>query len=163
MAHRWGGKDSANAKKRWFLTRRKLIIEWKHIGNDVSGTCERCSLTGDAIRDVLNDLGPYFRDKDVTPELRETVLPDAEIGVSNQVLLDGVPLEDYLAGAKVVATPCCSCACITGQDEAYCRAIEYAGRRYEAISPDLLKQVIIDVVEREKGTCNCGCACNGPS
>ncbi|HOS82874.1 MAG TPA: DUF2703 domain-containing protein [Methanolinea sp.] len=142
---------------------KTLVIEWKHIGNDVTGTCERCSLTGGAIRDVLKDLGPYFRQKGIIPEFRETVLPDAEIGVSNQVLLDGRPLEDFLAGAEVVSTPCCSCACITGQDEAYCRAIEYRGHRYEAITPDLLKQVIIGVVESKKGTCDCGCACNGRS
>lgn len=143
--------------------KRTLVIEWKHIGNDVTGTCERCSLTGDAIRDVLKELGPYFEEKDVTPEFRETVLPDAEIGVSNQVTLNDRPLEDYLAGAEVVSTPCCSCACITGQDEAYCRAIEYSGRRYEAITPDLLKQVIIDVVERGNETCQCSRACNDPA
>lgn len=139
--------------------KRTLSIEWKHIGNDVTGTCERCSLTGSAIRDVLADLGPYFAEKDVSPEFRETVLPDEEIGVSNQIVIDGRPLEDYLAEAEVVRTPCCSCACITGQDEAYCRAIEHGGRRYEAITPDLLKEVIIGVVESGRESCDCGCRC----
>jgi hypothetical protein len=97
--------------------KRTLSIEWKHIGNDVTGTCERCSLTGSAIRDVLADLGPYFAERGITPEFRETVLPDEEIGASNQIVIDGRPLEDYLAEAEVVRTPCCSCACITGQDE----------------------------------------------
>jgi len=107
--------------------RRDLVIEWKHIGNDVSGTCERCSLTGNAIRDVLKELEPYFQEKGIAIEFRETVLPDSEIEVSNQVLLDGRPLEDYLAGSEVVQTPCCSCACITGEDSAVCRAIEVRG------------------------------------
>lgn len=150
--------DSVRAKERMISMRRDLVIEWKHIGNDVSGTCERCSLTGDAIRDVLKELEPYFQEKGIAIEFRETVLPDSEIEVSNQVLLDGRPLEDYLAGSEVVQTPCCSCACITGEDSAVCRAIEYEGDLYEAITPELLRQVIVSVVE-SGGSCGCGCEC----
>jgi len=146
------------AKEGMKFMRRNLVIEWKHIGNDVTGTCERCSLTGGTIRDILEELEPYFHEKGVMAEFRETVLPDAEIEVSNQVLLDGRPLEDYLAGSEVVQTPCCSCACITGEDSAVCRAIEYEGNRYEAITPELLRQVIVSVVE-SGGFCGCGCEC----
>ncbi|MDD1711088.1 MAG: DUF2703 domain-containing protein [Methanoregulaceae archaeon] len=133
--------------------KRDLVIEWKHIGNNVTGTCERCSLTGGAILDVLEELQPYFRQKNVTARFRETVLPDAMIEESNQVIINGTPLEEYLSDAEVVQTPCCSCACITGQDEAECRAIDYEGDRYEAISPDLLKRVIIGIVESGDGPC----------
>ncbi len=133
--------------------KRYLIIEWKHIGTTVTGTCERCSLTGGAILDVLEDLQPYFRQKNITARFRETVLPDSQIDESNQVLINGVPLEEYLSNARVVQTPCCSCACITSKDEAECRAIDYEGIRYEAITPDLLKQVIIGVVESGDSPC----------
>ncbi len=139
--------------------KKTLIIEWKHIGKDVTSTCERCSLTGGAILNVLEDLQPYFRQKNIIARFRETVLPVSQIEESNQVLIDGIPLEEYLSGAQVVQTPCCSCACITGQDEAECRAIDYGGNRYEAITPDLLKQVIIAVVESWDETCGCGCDC----
>lgn len=133
--------------------KRMLVIEWKHIGNTVTGTCERCSLTGGAIQDVLEELTPYFKEKNVTTRFRETVLPDSQIEQSNQVLINGLPMENYLSGAKVVQTPCCSCACLTGQDEAECRAIDYGGYRYEAITPDLLKRVIISVVESAEEKC----------
>ena len=66
--------------------KRMLVIEWKHIGNTVTGTCERCSLTGGAIQNVLEDLTPYFKEKNVTARFRETVLPDSQIEQSNQVL-----------------------------------------------------------------------------
>jgi len=81
-----------------------LTIEWKHIGNDVTGTCERCSLTGGAILDVLEELQPYFREKNITARFRETVLPDSKIDESNQVLINGVPMEEYLS-APVPASP----------------------------------------------------------
>jgi len=152
------GTDSVRARKGMISMGRNLVIEWKHIGNDVTSTCERCSLTGGAISDVLEELEPYFQEKGIAIEFRETVLPDTEIEVSNQVLLNGRPLEDYLAGSEVVQIPCCSCACITGEDSAVCRAIEYEGSLYEAITPDLLKQVIVSVVE-SGGTCGCGCEC----
>lgn len=142
--------------------KKTLIIEWKHIGNTVTGTCERCSLTGGAILDVLEELQPYFRQKNVTARFRETVLPDARIEDSNQVIINGTPLEGYLSDARVVQTPCCSCACITGQDEAECRAIDVGDERYEAIPTELLKQVIIGVVESWEAPCSCGCDC-GPN
>ncbi len=139
--------------------KRDLVIEWKHVGNDVTSTCDRCSLTGGAILDVLEELHPYFRQKDVTARFRETVLPSSQLEMSNQVVINGIPLEDYLSNARVVQTPCCSCACITGQDEVECRAIAIGDDRYEAIPADLLKQVIIAIVEEgDEGCCSsCGC------
>lgn len=136
-----------------------LTIEWKHIGKDVTSTCERCSLTGGAILDVLEDLQPYFRQKNIIARFQEIVLPDSLIEESNRVIIDGTPLEEYLSGAEVVQTPCCSCACITGHDKAECRAIDYGGNRYEALTPDLLKRVIIGVVESWDGAFGCGCEC----
>jgi len=138
-----------------------LTIEWKHIGNDVTGTCDRCSLTGGAIQEVLEELWPYFRQKNVTVRFRETVLPDSRIEQSNQVVLNGIFLEEYLAGAQVVQTPCCSCACITGKDEAECRAIDIGDDRYEAIPATLLKRVIIGAVESGEEACCSGRGC-GP-
>jgi hypothetical protein len=139
-----------------------LTIEWKHIGNDVPGTCERCSLTGGAILDVLEELQPYFRQKNITVWVREMVLPDSQIEESNQILINGTPLEEYLSDARVVQTPCCSCACITGQDEAECRAIDVGEERHEAIPTELLKRVITNIVESFETPCRCGCDC-GPN
>jgi hypothetical protein len=127
--------------------KRGMVIEWRHIGNDVSGTCDRCSRTGDAIQEVLEELQPYFREKKVTVRFRERILPDSKIEQSNQVRLNGIPLEDYLAGSRVVQTPCCSCACITGQDGTECRAIGIGDKLYESLPAELLKQVIISIVE----------------
>jgi hypothetical protein len=137
--------------------KRDLFIEWKHIGN--TGTCDRCSLTGSAILDVLEELQPYFRQKNITARFRETILPDSRIEESNQVIINGTPLEEYLSDARVVQTPCCSCACLTGQDEAECRAIDVGDERYEAIPADLLKWVIIGIVDSWEAPCGCGCDC----
>jgi hypothetical protein len=142
--------------------KQEIAIDWNHIGNDVTGTCDRCRMTGDAIREVLAELGPFFRKNNITERFQETILPDSQIGKSNQILINGIPLEEYLAGSTVVQTPCCSCACITGQDEAECRAIEIGNDRYEAIPAGLLKQVIGGVVESMiSGDRTCCSGCNG--
>jgi hypothetical protein len=136
----------------------QMTIEWRHL--ELGGiTCDRCSLTGRAILDVLEELQPYFRQKNVTARFIEMVLPDSQIEQSNQVIINGTPLEEYLSGAQVVQTPCCSCACITGQDETECRAIDVGGDRYEAIPPELLKKIIIGVVESWEASCCSGCGC----
>jgi hypothetical protein len=134
------------------------MIEWRHL--ELGGiTCERCSLTGGSILDVLEELQPYFRQKNITARFRETILPDSQIKESNQVMINGILLEEYLSDARVVQTPCCSCACLTGQDEAECRAIDVGNERYEAIPADLLKWVIIGIVDSCEEPCGCGCDC----
>ncbi len=136
----------------------QIMIEWRHL--ELGGiTCDRCNLTGRAILDVLEELQPYFRQKNVTARFRETVLPDSQIEESNQVVINGIPLEEYLSNAEVVQTPCCSCACLTGQDEAECRAIDVGDERYEAIPADLLKRVIIGIVASCEAPFTCGCDC----
>ena len=92
-------------------------------------------------------------------KVRETVLPDSQIEQSNQIVINGTPLEEYLSGAQVVQTPCCSCACLTGKDEAECRAIDVGTDRYEAIPAELLKRVIIGIVESGEEACSSGCGC----
>ena len=140
---------------------KMLTIEWNHIGTDVTGTCDRCSRTGTALRDVLGELQPYFQENMVTVRYREIILPDSQLEESNQILINGTPLEEYLCGAQVVQTPCSSCACITGNDGAECRAIEVGDSRFEAIPADLLKWVILGVVESGGAYCS-GCGC-GPA
>jgi hypothetical protein len=140
----------------------EIEIEWRHIGNEITGTCDRCSSTGDALQEVLEELEPYLKEAGVKVRFRETTLPETRIEESNQVLINDIPLEEYLAGSTVVQTPCCSCACTTGRDEVKCRAIDVGDDRYEAIPVEVLRQVIIDVVDGmtcgDEG-CSCGCDC----
>lgn len=37
----------------------------------------------------------------------------------------------------------CSCACIFGQDDVECRAVEYEGERYESIPPELIARAAL--------------------
>lgn len=120
-----------------------LTIEWRHIGGDVDSTCERCGETGTALHRVVEELRPVCAERGIALRVLETELPDERVAESNTILFNDVPLEDLIAGMEVTATPCASCACITGQDGVECRAVEVDGDRYEAIPAEMIRQAAL--------------------
>lgn len=126
-----------------------LVVEWRHIGSDVEETCERCGETGRAVMGVVEEIRPFLEEEGITVRFVETVLPDEAIAESNSILFNGVLLEDLIEGMEVTSTPCCSCACITGQDDAECRAVKYNGERYEAIPPELIARAALKALGLE--------------
>ena len=120
-----------------------LVVEWRHIGRDIENTCERCGETGKVVMDVVEQIRPILEEEGITVRFVETVLENEAIAESNSILFNGVLLEDLIKGIEVTSTPCTSCACITGQDGAECRAVEYNGERYESIPPDLIARAAL--------------------
>jgi len=140
----------------------EIIIEWKHIGRDVENTCVRCGETGLAVMHTVEEIRPALGKEGITVRIIETVLPNEEIAESNSILFNGIPLEDLIEGMTVTTTPCISCTCITGQDEAECRGVEYEGTLYEAIPAGLIHRLIRKLADemnvREEPCCpGCGC------
>lgn len=68
----------------------------------------------------------------------ETLMGTSRIRESNQILFNGVPLEDLLPGAVAGENPCHSCCDLLGQ-ETSCRTIVREGRTYEAIPESLIR------------------------
>ncbi|MCX6690726.1 MAG: DUF2703 domain-containing protein [Methanoregula sp.] len=127
--------------------KKELIIEWQHIGEDVSDTCERCAATGTTLQQVLKDLKLYFAQKNIRVDFRETILPPDQLPDSNRILINGKAFEEYLANARIRQTPCCSCACIVGKESVECRAIETPEGLFEAIPSDLIRRIIVEISE----------------
>jgi len=125
------------------MAEQELVVEWRHIGRDIESTCERCGETGQAVMGVIEEIRPILEEEGITIRVVETVLENEAIGESNSILFNGVPLEDLIEGMEVTATPCASCACLTGQDDAACRAVEYDGERYESIPPELIARAAL--------------------
>jgi hypothetical protein len=129
--------------------KQELVVEWRHIGKNVENTCERCGETGMAVLEVVERIRPILEEEGIAVRIIETVLPNEAIAESNSILFNGVPLEDLIEGMEVTRTPCCSCACITGQDDVECRAVEYNGEHYEAIPPELIARAALKVLGLE--------------
>ncbi|KLK88692.1 hypothetical protein SZ63_06805 [Methanoculleus sediminis] len=126
-----------------------LIVEWRHIGRDIENTCERCSETGKTVRETVDRIRAALEDTGITVKFIENVLPHDAIADSNIILFNGVPLEDLIEGMEVTSTPCASCACITGQDDVECRAVDYSGERYESIPPELIARAVLKALGLE--------------
>lgn len=116
---------------------KRLEIEWKHFAVG-DATCERCGKTGDALREVIDDLRNEFAPAGVKINLTETLLDKTRIAESNEILMNGVPVEDLLA-AGVVSTDCPSCGTLAGENTC-CRAIEIGNECYEEIPAEMIKK-----------------------
>lgn len=114
----------------------KLCVEWRHYAKE-GATCSRCCGTGANLASVVAE----YALRGVTIELQETLLPFERIAESNLVLINGVPLEELLAGAATGESECVSCGCLAGQATS-CRTVEHDGAVYEELTPELLKRGI---------------------
>ncbi len=122
---------------------KTVTVEWKHLEQG-GKTCDRCAATGKGIVELVRELQAECRPKGVEIVLIETKLTAAEIGQSNLICINGVPLERVLPLASASESPCCSCGDLTGQAES-CRTIVWQGETHEAIPPTLIRQAICRV------------------
>jgi len=120
---------------------KQLHIEWRHYAKKDGATCERCSSTGTALAGLLSELARELNTEGVTVTFVETLLPEEAMAQSNLILLNGVPLENVLDGAKASENSCQSCSCLTGKDTS-CRTVEHDGVVYEDIPSDLIRKAV---------------------
>jgi len=122
-----------------------LVVEWRHVGESVDATCERCAATGRTLAAVVEEIRPMLSARRIRVRVTETVLPPERIAESNTILFNGVPIEDLLDEVRVEMTPCVSCSCITGTD-ASCRAIVCGEDTHEAVPADLIRRAALRAV-----------------
>lgn len=125
---------------------KELTIEWKHLVASGS-TCDRCAMTGETLRDVIKDLMPILEVNGIKATLVETALTGEDISESNLLLLNNIPLENIIPGAKVSENCCPSCSDLLGESTC-CRAIEYNHQTYEDIPEFLLREGILRAAEK---------------
>jgi hypothetical protein len=124
---------------------KKLTIEWKHLARD-GRTCDRCSDTGDSVREAVNHLNQHCSPKGVKIEFRETRLPASRIKESNAILLNGVPLEKVLKDTKAGQNRCGSCSDLL-ETETQCRTVSHGDETLEAIPAKLILQAACRVLD----------------
>ena len=124
---------------------KTVTVEWRHL--DIGGkTCDRCGETGQGIAELVQRLQEECRPKGVEILFTETKVTEAEIGQSNLVLINGVPLETLLPLTTAAESSCCSCGELTGKEES-CRTIVRHGQVYEAIPREFIREAICKVAQ----------------
>lgn len=124
---------------------RQVEIEWFHL-DEGKGTCERCAGTGAELKAVVKELQQECALKGVEIVLKETCVDRKNLIRSNQIYINGRPIEGILAGGIVSLTDCPSCAKLIG-GSACCRALTVNGVRYETIPGSLIRQAVCQVAE----------------
>ena len=125
-----------------------LVVEWRHL-NVRGQTCDRCRDTGTELRDAIEVLFAEFAGEGVRIEYRETRLAPFDIAASNGILVDGVPIERLLPGARVTQTCCDSCGELLGTATG-CRALELGDTLYETIPADLIRTALWTALAHRK-------------
>lgn len=132
--------------------KKELVIEWKHIGNEIEKTREEFEETGMTLAAVLAEIRMLLEMEGVAVRMVETVLPDEVAMEPERLLFNGVPVEELLEGVEVTATSC-SCAscesCESCGEGGECRTLRYNGEEYEAIPPELIGRAAVKALEKE--------------
>ena len=119
---------------------KTMHIEWRHF--DKAGeTCDRCAATGISVKEVVAELANELAEREVTLNFTETLLSEEQMGESNLILIDGIPLEAVLDDGKADENHCLSCSCLTGS-KTNCRTVQYEGIIYEEIPAGLIRIAI---------------------
>ncbi|MEN6342042.1 MAG: DUF2703 domain-containing protein, partial [Methanospirillum sp.] len=122
-----------------------LVVEWRHLA--VEGeTCERCGVTGTNVRAAVEAMRPVLAVQGIDLELREAELPPEEIAHSNEVLVDGMLVEDLVGGTAAVSD-CPSCGDLVGAP-CSCRTVTGGTEVHEEVPEAMIAAAIMTAVDR---------------
>ena len=129
-----------------------LVVEWRHLA--IGGeTCERCGTTGENVRAAVEAMGPVLAAQGITLDLREVELPPEEIAHSNEVLVDGTPIEELVGGTAAVSD-CPSCGDLVGAP-CSCRTVTVGDVDHEELPESLIAAAIMTAADRRSGASCC--------
>ena len=128
---------------------KNLTIEWRHYDKE-GATCDRCSTTGNTLGSVMDALRDELTSLGINIIFIETKLAEDRISESNLILLNGIPLEELLAGAQASENECESCSCLTGAATS-CRTVEYDGQIHEDIPAGLIRYAVYKAIGPRQG------------
>ena len=129
-------------------TLEKLVIEWKHL--DSSGeTCDRCYDTGENLNAEIKRLQRKLEPKGIQIEYIETKLDGAKVKESNEMLFNGVKIEDIIE-IEVGENFCASCTDLLGK-ETFCRTIIFEGEEFEDIPAKAIRQAAMKILKLDEG------------
>lgn len=106
-------------------------------------TCRRCADTGTNIKKAIEALRTELNSVGVNIEFREIKLPPDRISESNEILLNGDPLESFIADAKTGENECKSCSNLLGKS-ASCRTVCCGEAVFEDVPEDIIRQAVIN-------------------
>jgi hypothetical protein len=124
-----------------------LEIEWRHLDRE-GKTCDRCLDTGNSVHRAYETLARELKPKGWEVTLKETFLTEKEVPESNNILLNGIPLEQLIPGARKSENCCISCGELCGM-LTLCRTIERDDQTYEAIPAAFILEAAYQLIHKQ--------------
>ncbi|HPF49843.1 MAG TPA: DUF2703 domain-containing protein [Caldisericia bacterium] len=112
-----------------------LEIVWRRLVSD-GKTCKRCEDTEDQLYLAVSKLRGMVLHLNTEVVIQKEEISEDEFGrnplLSNQILINGKPLEEWVEG-KTGASQCCD---VCGDND--CRTVSVDGNEYETIPSELI-------------------------
>ncbi|MFO8051603.1 MAG: DUF2703 domain-containing protein [Thermoplasmatota archaeon] len=140
----------------------RLVVDFLYL--DLS-CCERCRSTDETLDEVMKELRPELSlvDHLSVNKIRIGNKDDEKqygLKRSPTIRLNGEDLEEIVSGKLEISDNyCSSCSDVVGEDT-NCRTFEYDGGSSENIPKEMLREGLLKVLDRFKGSCceeRCGC------
>jgi hypothetical protein len=146
---------------------RTVTVEWFRYEKD-GKTCDWCAATSRSVEQVVRKMKPALGSVKINLEIKETILPEDQIALSNSVRVNGKDVMDILGEKKPALAACPSCSALTGKDVC-CGTFMYKGRAFESAPEAMIEEAIIAQVnapnvqltapDAVKGECDCTPGC----
>jgi len=120
---------------------KKIIIEWLHYEKE-GQTCCRCSDSSESIKSVIEKIKPLLKTKNIELELKETLLGEKNIDLSNTVRINGKDIMNLLNEKYGTMTECPSCTELIGKATS-CKTFVYSGDTHDALPEKMLLDAIL--------------------
>ncbi|MFA6252400.1 MAG: MTH895/ArsE family thioredoxin-like protein [Candidatus Paceibacterota bacterium] len=121
----------------------KISIEWKHFDKE-GKTCERCSGTGSNLSKIIVKMQ---KELGLEISFKETKLPEERMSESNEILIDGILLENLIPDIKTGKNQCSSCAELINQSKnCNCRTLNQGEKMFEEIPIEIIEQAILNKI-----------------
>jgi len=115
---------------------KNLPIVWQRLVSAQGTTCPRCQSTGEEVQRAMQTLQQALEPLGVMPQLEIRALDEStflqDTLKSNQILINGQPMEFWLGGQTGSSRCCNEC----GDND--CRTVEVGGQSHEVVPEALL-------------------------
>lgn len=123
----------------------KILIEWFRYDKE-GNTCCRCDDGSQTVRRTVEKLHTALPDKKL--EVKEILLDEKDIGLSNTLRINGRDIVDILGEGLKMMNSCPSCSELIGK-ETFCNTFAYKGKTYDAVTEEMLTEAISKVIHKK--------------
>jgi len=120
---------------------KKITVEWFRCCKE-GQTCSRRENNSRVIHKIMAIMKPALMNMKIDLEMKEVMLADDRLNLSNTVMINGRSVEEILGEEEPEKTSCPLCSGPAGKD-AYCRTFVFRGSIVDSLCEEMLQEAIL--------------------